>query len=49
MPNVTFFSDWPIDAILSTMDPQLISDAIEYKEDIEKTWINVLNAMQKWP
>jgi hypothetical protein len=41
MPNVTFFSDWPIDAILSTMDPQLISDAIEYKEDIEKTWINV--------
>jgi len=32
MPDVTFFSDWPREAIMQTMDPYLINDAIRERE-----------------
>jgi hypothetical protein len=38
MPDVTFFSDWPREAIMKTMDPYLINDAVRERETNQRLW-----------
>jgi hypothetical protein len=35
---VTFFSDWPREAIMKTMDPYLINDAVRERETNQRLW-----------
>ena len=35
MPDVEFFCNWDMRAIMATRDPYLIEEAIQYKEDLK--------------
>lgn len=49
MPDVTFFSDWPRDAIMKTMDPFLVDAAIRDKETNLSYWHLLEPALKKHP
>lgn len=49
MPDVTFFSNESQKDIMTTMDPFLFADALEYKEQLHDTWIDVLQSLKKYP
>lgn len=49
MPDVTYFCDQPIEEIMATMDPYLISVAIEFKELIDKEVLEVQDVLKKYP
>jgi len=34
---------------MATMDPYLVADAIEYREELEDEWLEVLAVLEKYP
>ena len=40
MPDVKFFCHWPEEAIRATQDGAVLELAKEYKEELDKEWIN---------
>lgn len=49
MPDVTFFCDLERKEIMTTMDPFLVSEAIQYREELQDEWIEVLEVLKRYP
>lgn len=49
MPDVTFFCEWDKKDIMATMDPYLVSETIENREELRSEWIELLEALSKFP
>jgi len=41
MPEVTFFSNSPVDVLMATNDPHLVAEAIEYRDELGENWLAV--------
>ena len=49
MPDVTFFCDLDSKEIMATMDPYIVADSIEYREELEDEWVELLEVLEKYP
>lgn len=49
LPEVTFFCDAPMAAIRATADPFLMTDMIEYREELDEEIENVLACLRRYP
>ena len=49
MPDVTFFCDLDSKEIMATMDPYLVAESIEYSEELEDEWVELLEVLDKYP
>ena len=49
MPEVTFFCDLDSKEIMATMDPYLVAESIEYREELEDEWVELLEVLEKYP
>ena len=49
MPDVTFFCDLDSKEIMATMDPYIVADSIEYREELEDEWVELLAVLEKYP
>ena len=48
MPDVTFFCDLDSKEIMATMDPYLVAESIEYREELEDEWVELLEVLDKY-
>lgn len=49
MPDVTFFCDLDSKEIMATMDPYLVAESIEYREELEDEWVELLEVLDRYP
>ena len=49
MPDVTFFCDLDSKEIMATMDPYIVAESIEYREELEDEWLELLDVLKKYP
>jgi hypothetical protein len=49
MPDVTFFCDNDIQVLEATADPYLVSEALSYKNDLDKQWQTLEQVLLKYP
>lgn len=48
MPKVEFFSFSSAEAIISTMETDLIRSSLEYREELTNEWISVKPVLEKY-
>ena len=49
LPQVDFLALWSESDLSQLQDPELIREALEYKEELEEGWIEVRSLLEKYP